>query len=79
MAIPTITVAVVIVLIYRKDKLKFLPNLSVLMWILANAQWMLAEFYELPTKDLSMYPFLLGIVFYFYFVYLKYRRDRSLG
>ena len=73
MAIPTIIVAIIIVVIHRKDKLKLLPNLSVLMWILANAQWMLAEFYELPTKNLSMYPFILGIASYFYFVYLKYK------
>lgn len=50
MAIPTIIVAIIIVVIHRKDKLKLLPNLSVLMWIMAMPNGCWQSFMNCPQK-----------------------------
>ena len=69
MAIPTNIVAIVMAIITRKDRDRFLPNVAIIFWIVANTNWMLAEFYNLNTKDSSLYPFVLGLlVFGFYLV-----------
>lgn len=67
-AVPTIAVAIWMALLTRRNKDQFLPNVSIAFWILANANWMFAEFYELPTKELSIYPFALGVLVFLIFV-----------
>lgn len=70
-AIPTIWVAIWMCFITYKKQDHFLPNVSIAFWIVANANWMVAEFYELETKQLSIYPFLLGVLAFLIFVYIK--------
>lgn len=70
-AVPTILVAFIVAYISRKDKNHFLPNVSIALWIIANANWMIAEFYDLPTKEYSIYPFLLGVMAFVIFVMIK--------
>lgn len=69
MAIPTIAVAFILVWLSRSDKSRFLPNVSIAFWILANANWMFDEFFELHTKSYSIIPFFLGIITYFIFAF----------
>lgn len=71
MAIPTILVAMLMVLITARNKSQFLPNVSILFWILANANWMFDEFFELGIKHYSLYPFLAGILVFVIFVLQK--------
>lgn len=67
-AIPTIVVALIIVLISTEDKSKFYPNLSILFWITANSLWMIAEFYNLNIKHYAAIPFSLGLLSFFIFL-----------
>jgi hypothetical protein len=61
-AVPTVLVAFYMVYLTKNDKNRLLPNISIALWILANANWMIAEFYDLPIKDYSAIPFILGIL-----------------
>ncbi|MDP2174328.1 MAG: hypothetical protein Q8K70_00310 [Bacteroidota bacterium] len=68
-AVPTVLVAFYMVYLTKKDKNRLLPNFSIALWILANANWMIAEFYELPIKNYSAIPFVLGILVFALFFF----------
>jgi hypothetical protein len=67
-AIPTILVAIIMAFITYGDKDRFLPNISIALWIIANANWMFAEFFEWDTRFLSLYPFVAGILVFAFFL-----------
>jgi len=72
MIIPTISAAVLITYQTRHIKSELLHNLAVIFWIVANAYWMLTEFYS-ADDELRYYtiiPFSIGIVIisYYYFI-----------
>ncbi len=75
MAIPTVVVAIIIAWATRKDETKFLPNLSIALWIIANANWMVAEFYEFKTRFYSVIPFTLGILVFVVFLLNRARKE----
>lgn len=77
-AIPTVLVAIWVAWITRKQQDHFLPNLSIALWIVANANWMVAEFYDLPYKPYSIYPFLLGVLVFIIFLFIKLIDNRKL-
>jgi hypothetical protein len=68
-AIPTVLVAIIIVWVTRNEKTKFLPNLSIAFWIIANASWMVNEFYDFKFRYYSVVPFLLGLIVFFIYLY----------
>jgi hypothetical protein len=68
MAIPTILVALIMVIISTDDRSKLFPNLSILFWIIANSTWMIAEFYDLNFKHFAAIPFGLGLLSFFVFL-----------
>lgn len=68
MAIPTVLVAIIITVVSYQDKKRFLPNISIAFWIIANANWMVAEFFDLPTKFYSIIPFSIGIAVFVWFL-----------
>jgi len=68
-AVPTVLVAIVLAVITRYNQSRFLPNLSIAFWILANANWMLAEFFDLPIRFYSIIPFLGGIIVFIIYLY----------
>lgn len=72
MIIPTITAALMITYQTRHIKSELLHNVAVDFWIVANAYWMLTEFYS-PDESLRFYtiiPFSIGlaIIAYYYFI-----------
>ena len=69
MAVPTVTVAIVLALLTKKDSTRFLPNVSIAFWIIANANWMVAEFFELPIRFFSIVPFTAGILVFMVYLY----------
>lgn len=76
MIIPTVTVAVLLVIITRKILNHLLLNLATLCWILANSNWMTGEFYTYNYKPISFTLFIIGIFFaivYFIFYNQKNR------
>ncbi len=71
-AVPTILVAIMMAVITRRDKNRFLPNVSIAFWIIANTNWMFAEFFEADfIRFYSLYPFLAGIGCFAVFVYRR--------
>jgi hypothetical protein len=70
MIIPTIGIAIWILIQSRKSFKRFLPNLAVLFWITANAFWMLDEFYALSLINYSLVLFCLGIISILSYVYI---------
>ena len=69
MIIPTVGAALIITWQTRKIRSEFLHNLAVIFWILANAYWMLTEFYS--TNDSLRYytiiPFTIGLIIIAYY------------
>jgi hypothetical protein len=78
MAVPTIAVAIIIAIVTRKDKDRFLPNVSIAFWIIANANWMFAEFFKWETAFYSIYPFLIGILVFMFFLVQKLFKTNNI-
>lgn len=74
MAIPTVLVAIVLALLTRKDSSRFLPNVSIAFWIIANANWMLAEFFDFPIRFYSIVPFAAGLLIFMVYLYQQYKK-----
>jgi hypothetical protein len=77
-AIPTVLVAMIMVVLTYKDRSAFLPNLSIALWIIANTNWMVAEFYEFDTKSYSLYPFIGGLLVFVVFLIQKLRKTDKI-
>jgi hypothetical protein len=56
MIVPTLGAAIFITWRARRHRIDLAHNLAVVFWIIANAWWMIAEFFEFDES-----PFLLGI------------------
>ena len=76
MAIPTLTIAVVIAWRTRRIRAELAHNLAVTFWIAANSYWMISEFFgfdevvvwrEFTGKHISLLPFLTGAVILLYY------------
>lgn len=74
MIIPTIGAALLITWQTRAIKSELLHNLAVDFWIIANAYWMLTEFYS-KNDSLRFYtiiPFSIGLVIIgYYYIFIK--------
>jgi len=72
MIIPTIGAALLITWQTRHIKSELLHNLAVDFWIIANAYWMLTEFYS-KNDNLRYYaviPFSIGLIIIAYYYFL---------
>ena len=78
MAIPTILVALVMVYVTYGDRDRFLPNLSIAFWILANASWMMDEFFMFGIRSYCLYPFVAGILVFLIFLLLKLMKPKEV-
>lgn len=72
MIIPTIGAALLITWQTRHIKSELLHNLAVDFWIVANAYWMLTEFYSIndTLRYYTIIPFSIGLIIiaYYYFI-----------
>jgi hypothetical protein len=69
MVVPTLSFAFYFVLKSKHDFFQKISSLAVFSWILANAWWMLSEFYFEPLKHWALLPFSMGISLMCYYVY----------
>jgi hypothetical protein len=81
MIIPTIAAALIITWQTRHIRSEFLHNLAVDFWILANAYWMLTEFFS--TNDSLRYysaiPFTIGLIIIgYYYLIVKPKEKRPI-
>jgi hypothetical protein len=76
MIVPTILMAIYILFKSKSNEMSFIPNAAVLCWILANANWMIDEFYVPGIKWCSLIPFILGMILMFYYIF-KYYSEKS--
>lgn len=84
MIVPTILAAIHITWRWRKDVSEFLHSLAVTFWILANAIWMIGEFFYDDTLRPYAIPFfiagLISVGIYYVYVLPKQRaRSHSSG
>jgi hypothetical protein len=75
-AVPTITMAIYLVIITRNFPKRFWPNLAVLFWISANTTWMLGEFYKIGFTVPAVTLFFAGIVAIFVYIYIIFIRPK---
>lgn len=77
MIIPTVGAALLITWQTREIKSELLHNIAVIFWILANAYWMVTEFFS-KNDNLRYYaiiPFSLGIlVIAYYYISLYFKK-----
>lgn len=81
MIFPTITAALLITYQTRNIKSELLHNLAVVFWIVANAYWMVTEFYS-GNDNLRYYaiiPFSIGLVIIAYYYFLVKPKEKSDG
>jgi len=63
--VPTFIIAVIINWRLRDFRADFLYSMAVTCWVIANAFWMVSEFFsfDIKVKDLTIIPFTLGMFF----------------
>ena len=88
MILPTLIIAIVITIRTRRYMSEFCHNLAVVLWILANSYWMIAEFfvfdshalnfYDYSYKDATVIPFSMGILVLAYYYFWWKPRNREV-
>lgn len=88
MILPTLVIAIVITIRTRRYMSEFCHNLAVVLWIVANSYWMIAEFfvfdshplnfYDYSYKDATAIPFSLGILVLAYYYFWWKPRNREV-
>jgi hypothetical protein len=81
MVIPTVAAALLITWQTRHIKSEFLHNLAVDFWILANAYWMITEFYSDndSLRYYTIFPFSIGLlIISYYYVVVKPKEKKEL-
>ena len=89
MIIPTIVVSIILTWRTRKIFSELCHNISITVWIVANAFWMCSEFLgidnvvllnTITVKHLAMIPFSIGvfILAYYYFIYKPNHQEEAL-
>ena len=83
MAIPTLTISIIIAWRTRDIKSELAHNLAITFWISANAYWMISEFFHFDTvpvwgpfegKHLAIIPFSIGaLILLNYYIFQKPR------
>jgi hypothetical protein len=81
MIIPTISAAVLITWQTRQIRSELLHNVAVVLWIMANAYWMITEFFfsDDSLRYYAVIPFVLGLIaicYYYFGVVFKARKNR---
>ena len=71
MAIPTLTIAIIITIRTRQMASELAHNLAITFWILANSYWMVSEFFGfdeklvwmgITGKHMALFPFGAGVL-----------------
>jgi hypothetical protein len=89
MIIPTMVVSLIITWRSRKIFSELCHNISISVWIAANAFWMSSEFFgiennivfnTITVKHLAMIPFTIGVLIlgYYYFIYKPRHQEEAL-
>jgi hypothetical protein len=80
MVIPTVGVACLITWQTRDIKSELLHNLAVIFWILANAYWMITEFFfdDDSLRFYTIIPFAIGLVIITYYYVVVVPKEKKL-
>lgn len=82
MVFPTLFVAVWIMLRNRSIASELFHNVAIILWIIANSLWMVAEFYHVDeqVKPFCLIPFTMGIALltYYYLIYAPMQKRKSV-
>lgn len=61
MIVPTVGLAIYIAYKSYANRVNFLHNVAIVLWISANSIWMTGEFYENDTRPIAVILFLVGL------------------
>lgn len=80
MIIPTVAMALFLLVKSAANKCEFLHNIAVFCWILANSVWMLGEFFEVDSRIYAAALFVVGLssISVYYLFYYKSDRQQQL-
>lgn len=81
MILPTVSVAVYLLVKSRGHRTELYHNAAVVMWISANSTWMAGEFFNADLRPVAVLLFGLGIcillVYYVFFFAKDRQRERE--
>jgi len=78
MIVPTVSVAIYLLVKSRHRRTELYHNAAVVMWIAANSTWMIGEFFNKDLRPTAVLLFGLGIsilLVYYIFFFAKDRRQ----
>lgn len=78
MIVPTVSVAIYLLIKSRGRRTEVYHNAAVVMWISANSTWMIGEFFNKDLRPTAVVLFGIGIcilLFYYIFYFRKDRRE----
>lgn len=82
MVIPTVSVAIYLLIKSRNQRTELYHNAAVVLWILANSTWMTGEFFNVELRPAAVVLFALGIcillVYYIFFFAKDRKEEREL-
>lgn len=88
MIFPTLIIAIIISVRTRHIVAELCHNVAIVLWIMANSYWMIAEFLHfdemavtggITFKHLAVIPFLLGIIIMlYYYLYWSPRNKKAV-
>lgn len=83
MIVPTVSVAIYLLVKSRHRRTELYHNAAVVMWIAANSTWMTGEFFNKDLRPTAVVLFGVGIcillVYYIFFFEKDRREERALS
>lgn len=76
MAIPTLTMAIYICYLTRKNRAHFIPNMAVALWLSANITWMSGEFFGFSFLLPALLLFGSGLILMAWY-FVRHRKSEA--
>lgn len=76
MIIPTVSVAIYLLIKSRNRRTELYHNAAVVMWITANSSWMIGEFFNKDLRPTAVVFFVLGICILLVYYVFFFAEDR---
>ncbi len=80
MIVPTVSVAIIITIMHRREFSELIHNLAVCCWLFANITWMIGEFYfDDSSRPIAIIFFTIGLILlaYYYLIYIPFIASRK--
>ena len=79
MIVPTIAVAIYLLIRNRRHRSETFHNAAVCAWITGNSTWMLGEFYNVELRPVAATLFISGLLLLMVYYLVFFKKDRTAG